>query len=162
MFLCRHREPVLQAFRVEASSYVPPAVPDTLDPYVTTIQWSRRFIGLKVFMTIAELGQDGLAAQIERQTSMADLLRDVLAARGWLIVNDSPLAIVCLTHPSIEDGTTTTGAVSDRVLRSGSAWISEVRLSGRSGPALRACVTSWRTGADDVAVLVEALEAAIA
>lgn len=162
MFLCRHREPVLQAFRVEASSYVPPAVPDTLDPYVTTIQWSRRFIGLKVFMTIAELGQGGLASQIERQASMADLLRDELVARGWLLVNDSPLAIVCFTHPRIEDGTTTSGAVAEQVLRSGSAWISEVRLSGRSMPALRACVTSWRTEPEDVAVLVGALEAAVA
>ena len=65
MFFTRHREPVLEAFRVEASSYVPPAVAETFDPYVTTIQWSRRFIGLKLFMTLAELGWDGMAQLIE-------------------------------------------------------------------------------------------------
>ena len=75
MFFTRHREPVLEAFRVEASSYVPPAVADTFDPYVTTIQWSRRFIGLKLFMTLAELGWDGMAELIEHQSAMSELLR---------------------------------------------------------------------------------------
>jgi glutamate/tyrosine decarboxylase-like PLP-dependent enzyme len=160
MFFSRHREPIMQAFRVEASSYVPPAVPDTFDPYVTTIQWSRRFIGLKVFMSMAELGQDGLAAQVEHHAAMADLLRRQLEAAGWQLVNDSPLAIVCFTHPAIEGGSMTTSAVVERVVRRGRAWISEVRLSGR-GSALRACITSYRTRPEDIGILVEELEQAI-
>jgi aromatic-L-amino-acid/L-tryptophan decarboxylase len=160
MFFSRHREPIMQAFRVEASSYVPPAVPDTFDPYVTSIQWSRRFIGLKVFMTIAELGLDGLSAQVEHQAAMADVLRQKLEAGGWLLVNDSPLAIVCFTHPEIERGNTTTSAVAERVVRSGRAWISEVRLNG-SLSALRACVTSYRTRPEDIDILIEELERSI-
>lgn len=160
MFFARHREPILEAFRVEASSYVPPAVADTLDPYVTSIQWSRRFIGLKVFMTIAELGHDGLAARIEHHTSMGDLLRRELSASGWRLVNDSPLAIVCFTHPEIEPGTTTTTAVVERVVRGGRAWISEVRLSGPQ-LALRACITSHRTRPEDIRILVDELRQAI-
>jgi aromatic-L-amino-acid decarboxylase len=161
VFLSRRREPVLRAFRVEASSYVPPAVPDTFDPYVTTIQWSRRFIGLKVFMTIAELGRDGLAAQVEHHAAMADLLRQQLEARGWTLVNDSPLAVVCFTHPDIEHGKATTGAVASEVEARGRAWISEVRLSGPRA-ALRACITSYRTQPEDVAILVDELDAALA
>jgi glutamate/tyrosine decarboxylase-like PLP-dependent enzyme len=160
MFFTRHREPVLQAFRVEASSYVPPAVPDTFDPYVTTIQWSRRFIGLKVFMTLAELGEAGLAAQIEHQAAMADLLRDELRTRGWRVVNDSPLAIVCFSHPEIEAGRTTTTAVVNDVVGRGRAWISEVRLSGNR-LALRACITSYRTQPDDIGILSDELDAAV-
>jgi aromatic-L-amino-acid decarboxylase len=160
MFFTRHRDPVLQSFRVEASAYVPPAIPDTLDPYVTTIQWSRRLIGLKVFMTLAELGHDGLAAQVEHHAEMADLLRTELIARGWEIVNDSPLAIVCFTHPAIERGDATTGAVAGEVVRRGRAWISEVKLSGPR-TALRACITSYRTQPDDIRVLVDELERAI-
>jgi glutamate/tyrosine decarboxylase-like PLP-dependent enzyme len=160
MFFTRNREPVLQAFRVEASSYVPPAVPDTDDPYVTTVQWSRRFIGLKVFMTLAELGGDGMAQQIERQAAMGDLLRERLAAAGWQLVNDSPLAIVCFTHPEIEAGRTTTKAVIDRVVGRGNAWISEVRLSGPI-VALRACITSHRTSPADIDILVDELERAV-
>jgi hypothetical protein len=45
---------------------VPPAVPDTFDPHVTTIQWSRRFIGLKPFMTLAEFGGQGMGRLIEQ------------------------------------------------------------------------------------------------
>jgi aromatic-L-amino-acid decarboxylase len=161
MFFSRNREPILQAFRVEASSYVPPAVPDTVDPYVTTIQWSRRFIGLKVFMTVAELGRDGLAAQIEHHAAMGDLLRTELNDSGWRLVNDSPLAIVCFTHPAIEHGTTTTSAVVERVIRSGRAWISEVRLSTRPAAALRACITSYRTQPDDIRILVDELGRAV-
>jgi aromatic-L-amino-acid decarboxylase len=160
MFFTQHREPVLQAFRVEASSYVPPAVPDTDDPYVTTVQWSRRFIGLKVFMTLAELGGDGMAQQIEHQAAMGGLLRERLAAAGWRLVNDSPLAIVCFTHPEMEAGRTTAKAVLDRVVGRGNAWISEVRLSGPI-VALRACITSHRTTPADIDILVDELERAI-
>jgi aromatic-L-amino-acid/L-tryptophan decarboxylase len=160
MFFSRHREPIMQAFRVEASSYVPPAVPDTFDPYVTSIQWSRRFIGLKVFMTMAELGRDGLSAQVEHQAAMADLLRHKLEASDWRLVNDSPLAVVCFTHPEIERGNTSTSAVAARVVRSGRAWISEVRLSGPLS-ALRACVTSYRTQPEDIDILIDELERSI-
>ncbi len=160
MFFTRHREAILQAFRVEASSYVPPAVPDTFDPYVTTIQWSRRFIGLKLFMTLAELGRDGIAQLIEHQAAMAELLRARLAATGWRLVNDSPLAIVCFTHPEIESGRTTASEAVERVVAGGRAWISEVRLSG-SVIALRACITSHRTQPADIEILVDDLERAI-
>jgi len=160
MFFTRHREPVLQAFRVEASSYVPPAVPDTDDPYVTTIQWSRRFIGLKAFMTLAELGADGMAQQIEHQAAMGVLLRGRLTGAGWRLVNDSLLAIVCFTHPEIDAGRRTTKAVVDEVVARGQAWISEVRLSGPI-VALRACITSHHTSEADIDILVDELERAI-
>jgi glutamate/tyrosine decarboxylase-like PLP-dependent enzyme len=160
MFFTRHREPILQAFRVEASSYVPPAVPDTFDPYVTTVQWSRRFIGLKLFMTLAELGEQGMVSLIEHQAAMGELLRARLASSGWLLVNDSPLSIVCFTHPAIEDGRTTASEVVGRVVGGGRAWISEVRLSG-SITALRACITSHRTQPSDIDILVEELERSI-
>ncbi len=161
MFFTRHRVPVLEAFRVEASSYVPPAVADTFDPYVTTIQWSRRFIGLKLFMTLAELGWDGMAELIEHQSQMSDLLRHSLESKGWMVVNDSPLAVVCFTHPSIEAGRATVSEVVDRVVGSGQAWISQVRLSGPTPVAIRACITSHRTRPADIEILVAELERAI-
>ncbi len=160
MLFTRHREPILQAFRVEASSYVPPAVPDTFDPYVTTIQWSRRFIGLKVFMTLAELGRDGMAGLIEHQAAMGELLRTRLVSSGWRLVADSPLAVVCFTHPEIESGSTTAAEVVSRVVGGGRAWISEVRLSGPV-IALRACITSHRTRPGDIDILMDELEGAV-
>lgn len=160
MFFSRHREPILKAFRVEASSYVPAAVPDTFDPYVTTIQWSRRFIGLKLFMTLAELGWDGIADQIAHQAAMGGLLRRRLEQRGFRVVSDSPFAIICFTHPALETGELGASDVVDRVQSGGRAWISQVRLRG-SVVALRACVTSHRTQPADIDILVEELERAV-
>jgi hypothetical protein len=91
---------------------------------------------------------------------MADLLRERLKARGWRIVNDSPLAIVCFTHAAIEDGTLSAAEVVERVVTSGRAWISQVRLD-ESVVALRACVTSHRTGAEDTEILVDELDRAV-
>ncbi len=142
------------------TSYVPPAVPDTFDPYVTTIQWSRRFIGLKLFMTLAELGREGIAGLIEQQAALGQMLRQRLASSGWRLVNDSPLAIVCFTHPEIDSGRTSTSEVVDRVVRRGRAWISEVHLSGPA-IALRACITSHRTTSGDIDILLDELERAI-
>ena len=140
---------------------MPPAVAETFDPYVTTIQWSRRFIGLKLFMTLAELGWEGMAQLIEHQARMSELLRARLKSAGWIVVNESPLAVLCFTHPDIESGRTTVSDVVDRVVGSGRAWISQVRLSGPTAVALRACVTSHRTQPADIDVLVGELERAV-
>jgi aromatic-L-amino-acid/L-tryptophan decarboxylase len=91
---------------------------------------------------------------------MGALLRERLAAAGWRLVNDSPLAIVCFTHPDIEAGTTTAKEVIERVVGRGQAWISEVRLSGPL-IAIRACITSHRTTEADIDILVGELERAI-
>lgn len=59
MFFCRHPEAIKRAFAI-TTSYMPNATAGgTVDPYTTTAQWSRRAIGLKVFMALAELGVNG-------------------------------------------------------------------------------------------------------
>jgi glutamate/tyrosine decarboxylase-like PLP-dependent enzyme len=153
MFFCRHRDAVARTFRVSAG-YMPGATGDTVDPYTTTIQWSRRFIGLKLFMTLAESGTDQLAAQIEHQADMGELLRRQLAATGWSILNDTPLPVVCFTHPQLAPDDLP--RVLEQLNARQAVWISETRLKRRI-PALRACITSFRTQAEDVAFLVQSL-----
>lgn len=161
MFFCRHREAARRAFAAVAS-YMPDATPDAIDdPYVTSVQWSRRAIGLKVFMALAELGLDGYAALIEHQAAMGDHLRARLADAGWLLVNATPLPVVCFTHPAIRAGGRTTRDVLDVVYARGHAWISDVLLGGRER-VLRACITSYRTMPNDVDVLMAELEHALA
>ena len=63
-----------------------------------TLQWSRRAIGLKVFMSLAELGGAGLSGQIEHQARMGDLLKEKLTAAGWIVVNDTALPLWCVMH----------------------------------------------------------------
>lgn len=142
MFFCRHPESVKQAFRAE-TTYMPRPAGSTCDPYTTTIQWSRRFIGLKLFLSLAERGESGYAAMIDHQTAMGTMLRDSLAASGWRIVNRTPLPLVCVKR----DGLDVIGfliALREKQI----AWMSETRIA--DVPVIRACVTSYKTQASDV------------
>ena len=155
MFFCRHREAIAQAFAVD-TRYMPCSTPGVDEPYVSSILWSRRFIGLKLFMALAELGEEGYRTTIEHQAAMGTLIRERLLAAGWRIVNDTPLPVVCFTGPVIERGRATVAEVVARAHARG-VWISEVRLGGEE-PVLRACVTSFRTTPEDVDALIESLE----
>jgi len=161
LYLTRHPGALDRTFRVTAQ-YMPreAAGMPVVDPYAVTMQWSRRFIGLKVFLSLAVAGWDGYAAAIRHQTHMADVLRQKLAGAGWRVVNDTPLPTVCFV-----DGTASGGATAgylEGVLRSvvasGEAWISVARLTG-IGPALRATITNFLTTREDLDRLVAALEA---
>jgi glutamate/tyrosine decarboxylase-like PLP-dependent enzyme len=151
MFFCRHPAAVARAFGTRAT-YVPDPAQETHDNYLTTLQWSRRFIGLKLFMALAELGQDGYREMIEHQTRMGDALRTRLEAGGWRIVNRTPLPLVCFTHPAIESGAITTTEVLRRLYERGRVWISEVKLG--DARVLRACITSYLTAEPDLDTLV--------
>ncbi len=59
------------------TGYVPDAVAGRDDLYQHSLQWSRRFIGLKVFLTLAELGSNGIAALIDHQAAMAHFCASV-------------------------------------------------------------------------------------
>ena len=109
------------------------------DPYTTTVQWSRRFIGLKLFLSLAQHGESGYADMIEHQARMGDVLRESVTRAGWRVVNRSPFPVVCFTR----DGLVTSrflAAVYQRQI----AWMSEIRL-GDGDPVVRACITSFRT-----------------
>jgi hypothetical protein len=121
------------------------------------MQWSRRFIGLKVFLSLAAAGWEGYAEAIRHQTAMGDLLRQRLGEEGWTVVNDTPLPVVCFVDSQREGRSAAfLDGVAMDVVASGEAWISTVVL-GEVGPALRACITNYRTGPGDVEALVASL-----
>ena len=51
MFFCRHGKAARAPYGVD-TGYLQEAEPGPVDPYPATMQWSRRFIGLKVFLSI--------------------------------------------------------------------------------------------------------------
>ena len=153
MFLARRPAVLSAAFRV-STGYMPSNV-ENVDPYVTSVQWSRRFLGLRLFLSLAAAGWDGYAAHVEQAIDLAALLGERLRARGWTVVNASPLAVLCLEPPA---GSADAATIVRRVLASGTAWISVATFEGRK--MIRACVTHGATTPDDVEKLVEALEAA--
>ncbi len=113
MFFCRYPEAVKRAF-ASATSYMPKETGDqTVDQYAMSVQWSRRMIGLKVFMALAELGLDGYGTLIERQTALGDYLRGRLRETGWLIRNDTPLPVVCFSSGGPKELDRNRGAISE-------------------------------------------------
>lgn len=157
MFFCRHPEAVKQAFAI-STSYMPEETDDhTVDPYAASAQWSRRMIGLKVFMALAEIGLEGYGALIERQAALGDHLRVRLRETGWLIRNETPLPVVCFSHQDIQRGVLTTGKILEGIYARGKVWISDVVLGGQKR-VLRACITSFRSDESDIESLIEELE----
>ena len=100
MFFCRHSGAVLSAFESEVA-FMPGKTAAVLDPYTSTTQWSRRFIGLKLFLALAERGESGYAEMIEHQARMGEVLRRSLERTGWHIVNRTPLPLVCFTREGL-------------------------------------------------------------
>jgi glutamate/tyrosine decarboxylase-like PLP-dependent enzyme len=143
MFFCRHPDAVAEAFRAEVS-YMPRKTDGSVeDPYTTSAQWSRRFIGLKLFLALAQHGESGYVEMIEHQTQMGEVLREALKSSGWRIINVTPLPLVCFTRDGL-DTTQFLAALRERQI----VWMSEANLSG--APVLRACITSFRTTEADV------------
>ena len=155
LFLTRQPGLLERTFRV-ATGYMPHVPGQTVgDPYAHTIQWSRRFIGLKVFLSLAVAGWEGYAEAIRHQTAMGDLLRQRLTEEDWVVVNDTPLPVV--NFVGRENKTPAfLEAVASEVVSSGEAWISVAHL-GELGPALRACITHFGTGPEDLEALIRAL-----
>jgi glutamate/tyrosine decarboxylase-like PLP-dependent enzyme len=152
MFLTSLPDLLPAAFEV-ATGYMP-SRSSGLDPYVTSIQWSRRFLGLRLFLSLAAAGWDGYARHVERALGLAAVLKEELCGRGWRIVNDSKLAVVCAEPPW---GSANIRDIVARVLGSGRAWVSAATFEGRE--AVRACITNGETSRGDVLDLVESLEA---
>ena len=155
MFFCRYPDAVAETFRAEVS-YMPRKTEVTVDdPYTTSAQWSRRFIGLKLFLALAEHGESGYVAMIEHQTQMGDVLREALKKFGWRIVNTTPLPLVCFTRDGINVADFLTSLREHQI-----AWMSEAQIDGT--PVVRACITSFRTTEADLHWVVGEMDRLIA
>ena len=154
MFITRHAHALSSTFQV-STGYMPSNVP-TVDPYVTSVQWSRRFLGLRLFLSLAAAGWAGYGEHVERAIELIALLRAKLIRRGWSIANNSPLAVLCVEPPPGQSGVR---SIVNRVLASGGAWISSATFEGRE--VIRACVTNGETMPGDIDALVDVLQAAV-
>jgi len=155
MFLARDPATLSATYQVSAS-FMPSHEP-SVDPYMNTAQWSRRFLGLRLFLSLGSAGWAGHAAHIERAVEQAAWIRAALLARGWQVLNDSPLAVLAVVPPA---GRADTATIVRRVLSSGRAWVANARFEERD--VIRICVTHGETSPADLATLIDALEAAAA
>lgn len=153
MFITRHGGALGAAYGVHAD-YMPSGT--TRDPYAESPQWSRRFIGLKLLLSLAVAGWSGYEAALGREVELGRRLRAKLSASGWRIVNETPLPIACFVDATRDDGESGRFLAAIAKAVAPRAWISVTRIAG-GRRALRACITSARTEEGDVEALVAAL-----
>jgi len=158
MLLTRHPGALASVFH-EQAGYMPRDA--SRDPYARSMMWSRRFIGAPTYAVLASLGWSGIADMLARQVALGERLRGALGERGWSVVNETPLPVVCFVDATHAEGSRPDrlAAIAREVGARGAGWITLVRFSSGTR-VLRASVTSPHTREEDVDALVEGLDAA--
>ena len=150
VFMTRHGHLLSEAFHA-ATSFMPSSV-SGVDPYLNSVQWSRRFLGLRLFLALATAGWDGLGAHVERSVDVVERIKERLLRLGWTVANDSALAVLDVVPPA------ELGPVRDlvrRVVATGRAWVAPTLFEGRD--VVRICATNGETTIEDVDALIAVL-----
>jgi len=155
MFITRHKNILSQTFCTTAG-YMPKEAEgmEVIDPFSHSLQWSRRFTGLKLYLSLLVLGWTGYAEILQHQVNMGRLLKEKLMQAGWEIYNDTELPVALFGNPENESPEFV-NFVCQNVQQSGKAWISTYLMQGM--PALRACITNYNTGPEDIGNLINEL-----
>ena len=157
-FLTRERDATGGLYAIE-SAYLPRDRRG--EPHATTPQWSRAFVGLPAFLSLAVGGFAELETRIERQLELATRLTEGLAASGFRLTSESPLPVACFVDGRSPEGASARHLtkLARAALRDAGAYLAVVRLPG-GARVLRAAIVSHRTGEGDVDALVSALASA--
>jgi aromatic-L-amino-acid/L-tryptophan decarboxylase len=152
--LVRRREDLHGALSHE-EDYVPHDRPDHHMVDIT-LEYSRPFRALKLWLAFRAHGADAIRDAIERNLGQARLLHDEVAACDdfELLCGEPPLSVVPFRH--VPGGVTD---LDDHNLRlvaalqeTGDVWVAPARVGGTV--CLRPCVVNYRTTDDDVRALV--------
>lgn len=123
------------------------------DYYVNSLQWSRRFLGLKIYLPLAVLGWDGYTSMLSHQIDMGHALRDMLRSNGWTIENQTELPIICFTHPDLDEASVQ--PLVDDINNSEKTWISSYPIHGKL--MLRAQIPNYETQVEDLRAFMNLL-----
>jgi glutamate/tyrosine decarboxylase-like PLP-dependent enzyme len=150
LFITRHGHLLSEAFHA-STSFMPSSV-SGVDPYLNSVQWSRRFLGLRLFLALACAGWEGLGEHVDRSVLVVDKIRERLVERGWTVANDSVLAVLDVVPPAALGDVRT---LVRGVVASGRAWVAPATFEGRD--VVRICATNGETSLEDVDALVAVL-----
>ncbi|NBU35034.1 MAG: aminotransferase class I/II-fold pyridoxal phosphate-dependent enzyme [Bacteroidetes bacterium] len=157
MFFCKYPDTVYKTFKTEAL-YMPSQ--NNQDPYQNSLLWSRRFIGLKVYMAFRVKGALKMAEEIEKQLYLADYLADGLIKRGWKLPVKSALGVIVFTHDKLANmSSAELAAFHKRIIENGNTWFSILKLKEKE--YFRACITSIHTEEQHINQLFINLEEAL-
>jgi len=149
LFLTSNTNVLHQTFGVRTAYMPEDGDPNTvIDPYVHSIQWSRRFIGLKIYLPLAIFGWEGYSKMLSHQIEMGRVMRKFLKENGWTIKNQSELPIICFTHPDLEKDYSLVQSIVDQINDSGETWMSTYPIKGEL--TLRVQIANYETQVEDL------------
>jgi aromatic-L-amino-acid/L-tryptophan decarboxylase len=126
-----------------------------------SLEGTRRFRALKLWMTWKHLGTEGLARLVEQNNDLTAYLAGRLRDAGFDVV-DPELSVICFRHMPAELGDTDPAIVDayqkalQRALEvSGAGWVSTTTLHGRT--YLRAGIVNYLSTDADADVVVDTL-----
>jgi glutamate/tyrosine decarboxylase-like PLP-dependent enzyme len=156
LFLTKHKTVLKKIFGIQ-TNYMPLDAEgiSVTDPYTHSIQWSRRFIGLKLYLSLLVFGWDGYSKVIQHQADMRRNLKSRLTETGWEVLNLTDLPVVCFTDAAYRNDEKFAKFITDKVVKSGKAWISVYKLGQIN--TLRACITNYNTDEKNIHELVSIL-----
>jgi len=156
LFLTSHKEILAKTFRV-STDYMPKEADELeiVDPFTHSIQWSRRFAGLKLYLSLLMFGWEGYEKMIDHQSRMGHLLRELLVENGWEIMNPSSLPVICFTDKDLRKHPSFVSWICSNVVESGKAWISTYPIKEEN--TIRACITNYASDKHNIRNLVQLL-----
>jgi len=163
MLFYRDEDAARHAFAYSAE-YVKTASDDAIAGFAffdQTIELSRRFRALKLWLSLRYHGLTAFRAAIAENIEQAKLLAKLIDAEPSLeLLAPVELSAVCFRWANAE--TDTLNDLNEEILRevnqAGRVWLSNASIRGAVG--LRACITNHRTTEQDVRTVVEEVLAA--
>ena len=133
--------------------------PDEVNLFDLGPELTRPSRGLRLWFSLRTLGQENLAAAVNRGFENAERAQQLIEATpDWEVVTPAQMGIVTFRYAKSGDDTTAdkiTLAVVDKLIDSGTALVSATHLGGR--PALRMCPINPATQESDIAMTLAAL-----
>jgi aromatic-L-amino-acid decarboxylase len=122
-----------------------------------TLEYSRPFRALKLWLALRVHGADAFRAAIERNLEQARLLHAAVLERPDLepLPTAPQLSIVPFRHapPGVDDLDGHNAAIVRRLQEGGEFWVAHARIDGRV--YIRPCIVNFRTDDADVLAFVE-------
>lgn len=156
IFLTSKNDILRKTFRI-TTEYMPKEADNltVTEPFTHSIQWSRRFIGLKVYLSLLFYGWQGYEQTINHQAEIGRYLKSQLLKNDWIIKNNTDLPVVCFTKKEFETDINFTKEILNNILSNGNSWLSVYPINGIS--TFRACITNYNTNKQEIDELINEL-----
>ena len=154
----RHED--LHGALAHEEDYIPHERPDHHMVDIT-LEYSRPFRALKLWLAFRAHGSEAIRAAIERNLGQARLLYDAVARHAELehLCGEPQLSIVPFRHvpAGMSEGELDehNARLVEALQQQGDVWVAPARVDGKV--CLRPCVVNYRTTDDDVRAFVDAV-----